>query len=107
MIFGHKDRMGKLNKAHTATVNRIAIRYEITEIYQGGWDLQTEAMSIEVETSASIAVGITNLLKSDRSLLYIAVTNKEAVPEAIELTEGTRIGVMGPQGDIVKESTPA
>jgi hypothetical protein len=35
---------------------------------------------------------------------FIAVTNRESLAEALRQTAGTGIGVMNPQGDIVREA---
>jgi hypothetical protein len=32
----------------------------------------------------------------------VAVTNKDAVPDALQLTDGTGIGVMDSQGEVLK-----
>jgi hypothetical protein len=34
----------------------------------------------------------------------VAVTNREALSEALELVAGTGIGVMNPQGDVVLDA---
>lgn len=61
-------------------------------------------MTIEVETSATLAEGIERL-KSATGNRYIAVTNREALVDAVRLTAGTGIGVMDPSGDIMKEAS--
>jgi hypothetical protein len=35
---------------------------------------------------------------------YVAVTNRESLDDALKQTEGTGIGVMDPQGEIVRET---
>ena len=36
--------------------------------------------------------------------VYVALTNKDGVREALRLASGTRVGVMDPQGTVIKES---
>lgn len=100
--------MGQLmvreNKAHTATVRRIAARYGGQLSDGDGPDIQTASLTIEVETNASIHEGIRNLELVDGPV-YIAVTNKEAIPDAMRLTDETQIGIMDPQGNILRESS--
>ena len=93
--------MSRGNKAHTATANRIARRYNTAYNQNDGPDIECEDFTIEVETTATLDAAIRRLKKSD-SVVYIAVTNKEALQEALHLTKDLAIGVMDPQGDIVK-----
>jgi hypothetical protein len=93
--------MGPANKAHTATVNRIVRRYGGREGLELNVDIQTSDRTIEVETEATIGRGVRQLKKL-AGLVYLAVTNKEALPEALRATHGSHIGVMDPQGNIVK-----
>lgn len=95
------------NKAHTAAVRRIARRYGAASPNgepQVGPDVVVGDMTIDVETSATLAAGIARLqdLTGQR---FIAVTNKESLAEAIALTSGTGIGVMDAQGEIVRSAT--
>lgn len=92
------------NKAHTATVRRLAARFGAAENLEGGPDIVTPDLVIEVETSATLADGVARLngLTGRR---FIAVTNLESLTEALQLVAGTGIGVMNPQGDIVREAT--
>ncbi|HEV2970817.1 MAG TPA: hypothetical protein VGY55_12675 [Pirellulales bacterium] len=89
------------NKAHTTTVNRIVRRYN----GKSGLDVDVETPEgiVEVETEATIGRGIRQL-KKFHGPVYLAVTNREALPEALRATKGSRIGVMDPHGNIVKPS---
>ena len=93
--------MTRGNKAHSTTVNRIVRRYS----GKLGLDLRVDVEApegiIEVETEATIPRGIRHL-KTFRGPVFLAVTNKEALPAALRATNGSRIGVMDPQGNIVK-----
>ncbi|MDX1945921.1 MAG: hypothetical protein SFU86_11030 [Pirellulaceae bacterium] len=92
------------NKAHTATVRRLAARYGASIPLGGLPDLISGEMLIAVETSATLPAGVSRLATlSGRR--YVAVTNRESLAEAFRLVEGTGIGVMNPQGDIVREAS--
>lgn len=93
--------MAKGNKAHTATVNRIAQRYGVEANLGDGPDIRADGTTIEVETTATIEAAIERL-RNWPTTIYIAVTNKEGLREAMQLTAGTKIGVMDPQGEIVR-----
>ena len=95
--------MGRENKAHTATANRIARRYGAHYNHGDGIDIQCDRFAIEVETTATILEGIVRL-ELCPCPVYVAVTNREAVSEALRLTTGKRVGVMDPQGNIVKQA---
>ena len=92
------------NKAHTATMNRIAQRYGVRPTLDGQFDIQAEKFSIDVETSASLDKAVEKLRIQSGSV-YIAVTNKEGIHLALRKTEHTTIGVMDPQGAIVRNSS--
>ena len=92
------------NKAHTATVRRLATRFGAAINPDGGPDIVTAEMLIEVETSATLAEGVSRLA-SLTGRRFVAVTNLESLSEAMKLVAGTGIGVMNPQGDIVHEAT--
>jgi hypothetical protein len=91
------------NKAHATTVNRIVRRYSGKLGLELRVDVEVPEGIIEVETEATISRGIRHL-KKFRGPVYLAVTNREALPEALRATTGSRIGVMDPQGNIVKPS---
>ena len=93
------------NKAHTATVNRIAKRYQATVNSNGNPDIHSDRLTVEVETTATLAAGIDNLLEIDGPV-FVAVTNREALEDALHRASRTRVGVMDPKGDIVQQSDP-
>jgi hypothetical protein len=93
--------MQKLNKAHTATLNRIAHRYGATIRLEEGCHLQTPHGFVGVETAATVGRRIRDL-KKRKGPAYVAVTNKESLAETLRASRGSRIGVMDPQGNIVK-----
>jgi hypothetical protein len=93
----------KPNKAHTAALNRIARKYGAPPYSDSPFDLQFDDMTIEVETTATIEDALKRLQKQ-KGKVYIAVTNKEAIRMALKCTENSRVGVMDPHGEVVRES---
>lgn len=91
----------KLNKSHTATINRIARRYGVAVRLDDRCEVHTRHGLVGIETAATVARRIRSLKKHEGPA-YVAVTNKEALIDALRATEGSRIGVMDPQGNIVK-----
>jgi hypothetical protein len=89
------------NKAHAATVRRLAQRYGVQPGVE--CDLLGSGWVIEVETAATVAGGIQKLLH-ETGRRFVAMTNRESIQDALELTKSTEIGVMSPQGDIVKDA---
>jgi hypothetical protein len=91
------------NKAHTATANRIARRLN-TQYNQGdGFDIRAGDIVVEVETTATMAAAEKRLSVLPGHV-YIAMTNKDGVEEALLATAGSRVGIMDPHGNIVRES---
>ena len=92
------------SKSHKATSNRIAKKYNTDYNNGKGVDVKSPRATIEVETSDSVK-DAPGQLRGHKGPVYIAGTNAEAVQKAIEVTEGTTIGVMDNQGNIVQRST--
>ncbi len=90
--------------SHEATATRIAKKLGSKYNQDKGVDIVTSQIAIEVETAATITVGVQQL-RGHRKPVYIAGTNKEAVKNALKETENTTIGVMDRQGNIVKRSS--
>ncbi len=92
------------SKAHKTTANRIARKFK-TDYNEGpGADIQAPNVAVEVETPESVSDGLRQL-RGYQKPVYIAGTNEDAVKKALEATEGTTVGVMDNQGDIIKRST--
>ena len=91
-----------VNKAHTATLRRLAKRYG-GQTGDSRADVVAGDLLIEVETAATLSGGIARLRRQS-CRRFIAVTNRESLDEALRQTEGTGIGVMDPQGEIVREA---
>jgi hypothetical protein len=95
------------NKAHTATLRRLAERYGVPEGQThdlAGSDPAGRDLIIEVETLATLADGVRKLERSPARRRFVAMTNQESVRDALLLTKPTEIGVMDPRGDVVKEA---
>lgn len=88
------------NKAHTATLNRICQRFGYKPSSSGPHDIAEDDVIIEVETSASIVEAVERL-KTQVKPAYIAVTNKEGIRFAKQQVEGTEIGILDPQGNVI------
>ena len=91
------------NKAHAGAVRRIAARWGGTVGPDSGPDILLADGRIEVETSATLAASI-ELLKSAPGRRYVAVTNKETIPDAFRLVDGTGIGVLNSHGDVLRDA---
>jgi hypothetical protein len=90
------------NKAHAAVLRRLCERYGGGRCRPpcNGFDVQVDDLIIEVETTATLRPAVQRLEQAD-GRRFIAVTNREAIPEAVAVTRGTQIGVMDPWGEIV------
>ncbi len=89
---------------HDRTASRIATR-ERTEYNRGrGADILTGRRAIEVESARTIRNGIRNLRGYRRSV-YIAGADPAATRKALEVTEGTTVGVMSSGGKVLRRST--
>lgn len=94
--------MGKTK--HDDTAERIA-RKEGTTYNEGqGPDVQTSRRAIEVETEDTVRDGLRQL-QGFQKPVYIAGSNAEATKAALDVTEGTTIGVMSHTGRMIKRST--
>lgn len=91
------------SRSHDTAANKIAKLLGTTYSGGPGVDINTPSMAIEVETPGSIYDGIRQL-QGFRKPVYIAGANQEAVKEALKATEGTTIGVMDRNGNILRPS---
>jgi hypothetical protein len=90
------------NKAHAAVVRRLIERYGVGGENTNGFDVHIGDLIIEVETTATLRDAIEKLrLASGRR--FVAVTNREAIEDAVAITGNTPIGVMDPWGEVVRE----
>jgi len=96
--------MGRVNKAHTATANRIAERYRTNFNPHDGPDIEVDGLVIEVETTATLDDAVARLKRIKGRATYIALTNKEGVSMGVTAVRGTPVGVMDPDGEIIVEA---
>ena len=95
------------NKAHTATVNRLVERLGGRLNSSGdivAVDGADGEMTIAVATSATVAESVARLANRP-GMNYVAMTNREGVRDAVRAAEGTRVGVMRPDGAIVRAAS--
>ena len=94
------------NKAHAAVIRRLTERYGIGTEASNGFDVHIGDLIIEVETTATLRQAVEKLRRlSGRR--FIAVTNREALADAVALTGSTDIGVMDPWGEIIRDPSAA
>lgn len=94
--------MGGQSK-HDRIANRIA-KKKGTEYNKGqGPDVVTPTQAIEVATSETDLKESLRQLQGFKKSRYLATT-PELVKEALEIAEGTGVGVMGPTGQIRKRA---
>lgn len=90
--------------SHTRAAKSIARKYG-TEYNRGsGPDVETYRVAVEVETEHTVK-DATMQLQGRQKAVYIAGSNKKAVETALEVAEGTTVGVMDKDGNILKQST--
>ena len=92
------------SQSHKTAANRIARKFNVDYNNYEGVDIKSNRATVEVETPDTVNDGLRQL-QGHRGPVYIAGTNQEAVNKAIDATEGTTIGVMDNQGNIVKSSS--
>src|SRR5262245_56021278 len=96
-------RIAMTNKAHAAVVRRLNERYGLGGENSNGFDVHVGDLIIEVETTATLREAVSKLRRAS-GRRFIAVTNREALEDALAVTGTTEIGVMDPWGDIVREA---
>ncbi len=92
------------SRSHKTTSNRIAKKLNSEYNNGKGVDIKSSKATVEVETPETVG-DAPRQLRGHRGPAYIAGTNKAAVDKALEVTQGTTIGVMDNQGNIIKKST--
>lgn len=92
--------MRRRTRAEIIVLNRLVNRYGGTVNYADGPDLCTSEFRVEVVTSATLQRQKARLLLA-QGPRYLAVTNKECIPEALQAVTGTPLGVMDPRGEIL------
>jgi hypothetical protein len=77
-------------------------RYGEGTEHSNGFDVHIGDLIIEVETTATLFDAVEKLRRAS-GRRFIAVTNREALQDAVAVTVKTDIGVMDPWGDVVRE----
>lgn len=89
---------------HDDTAKRLA-RKEGVDYNRGqGPDVNSPRRAIEVETATTVRDGLRQL-QGFKKPVYIAGASAKATKAALDATQGTTVGVMDPNGKIVKPST--
>lgn len=89
---------------HDQTATRIARSEGVSYNRGQGPDVNTGRRAIEVETAETARDGLRQL-QGFRKPVYIAGADADATEAALQATEGTTVGVMNPQGQIVRSSS--
>lgn len=91
--------MSHRSKALTATINRLAQKFSGMANELG--EIEYDSATIRVVTSATVADTVAELSQRP-GRFFVAMTNREGVREALRAADGTKIGVMQPDGEIVR-----
>ena len=92
------------SRSHKIAANRIARKLNTQYNNSDGVDIVTKNIAIEVETESTVKKGLRQL-QGHKKPSYIAGANQKTIKKALEATEGTTIGVMDSQGNIIKKSS--
>ncbi len=93
-----------MSSKHDQTAARIARREGVAYNRGQGPDVNTSRRAVEVETAETVRDGLRQL-QGFRKPVYIAGADAEATEAALLTTDGTTVGVMNSQGQIVKSSS--
>jgi len=93
-----------MTSQHDKTATRLARKEGVPYNRGKGPDVIGSRRAIEVETAETARDGIRQL-QGFRKPVYIAGANAKATEAAVKATRGTTVGVMNPQGKVVKPST--
>jgi len=89
---------------HDKTASHLAKKEGVDYNRGPGPDVNSPRHAIEVETVKTVRDGLRQL-RGFRKPVYIAAADSKTIKAALEATEGTTVGVMDPQGKILKRST--
>lgn len=89
---------------HDRTAYRLARKYGARYNRGQGPDVNTARRAVEVETAHTVRDAFRQL-RGFRKPVYIAGADWEATRAALRAAAGTTVGVMNPQGKILKRST--
>ena len=89
---------------HDQTAERLAKKEQTAYNRGPGADIKGGRRVIEVETEATVRDALRQL-RGYRKPVYVAGADEKATRAALDAAEGTTVGVMDPQGNIVKSSS--
>ncbi len=92
------------SKSHKATANRIAKKFNAEYNSGKGADIKSSFATIEIETENTVKGSLTQL-QGHKGPVYVAGANQKTVEAILEKTDGTTVGVMDKDGNIIKPST--
>ncbi len=92
------------SRSHKTTAKRIAIKLNADYNNGKGVDVKANRATVEIETPDTVQDAL-GQLRGHKGRVYIAGTNQQAVNKALDVTQGTTVGVMDNQGNVVKRST--
>lgn len=93
-----------MGTSHDSTARRIARKNNTDYNASQGPDVVSAGRAIEIETENTVNDGLRQLQGFNKPV-YIAGSNQAATKKALEATKGTTVGVMDPNGKILKRST--
>jgi hypothetical protein len=88
------------SRSHKSTDKKLTQKYKTGYNHGKGADIQTRNMAIEVETEGTVQSGLRQLL-GHRKPVYVAGANVATVKKALEVADGSTVGVMDSQGNII------
>ncbi len=93
-----------MTSKHDRTARQLARKHK-TDYNKGqGPDVNSSRLAIEVETANTVRDGLRQL-QGFRKPVYIAGADVDTTKKALHAAKGTTVGVMRPDGKIVKRST--
>lgn len=92
---------------HDKVAARLAKELRTTYNRGQGPDIVTSELAIEVETKKSLQKDGLRQLQGFRKAVYVAMTDDADIPYALNMTNGTTVGVVDRNGRIVDSSSRA
>ena len=93
-----------MGSKHDDTAKQIADKEGVDYNQGKGADVISSRRAIEVETADTVQDGLRQL-QGHRKPVYIAGVDDAAVEAALDATDGTTVGVMDSDGNIVSSSS--
>lgn len=92
-----------MSSSHDRTANRLARKNSVAYNRGQGPDVNSPKRAIEIETADTVSDGLRQL-RGFAKPVYIAGADVEATKAALSVAQGTTVGVMDPQGKILRRS---